>query len=220
MGQLSVKDPTNAEWQHELAVLHSRIGLLQKQDDKRGALVEYRSYQEIMAQLPPNIRENHGWQSEEAYIHHVVGSLLEDQQGKPSDAVEEFEAELAIRRRLHASGSSADTKAALVKALGASSFCLLFNHRAEDAADRAQEALALDPTAVWIETNRAHAYLFLGRFDEAQAIYRENKDKRLSDGRTFGKTVADDFEAFRKNGIDVPAMREIEASLSAKASSQ
>ncbi len=65
---------TNAEWQHELAVIHSRMGLvLKKQHDNDGALIEYRSYQEIMAKLPASIRDNIGWRREEAYIHDEVG---------------------------------------------------------------------------------------------------------------------------------------------------
>jgi predicted Zn-dependent protease len=98
---------------------------------------------------------------------------------------------------------------------------LLFNRRAPEAAKWAEEALALDPSAVWIETNRAHAYLFLGRIDEAKAIYLDNKaiyldnkDKRVPGGRTFATAVIDDFEMFRKNGIDIPAMHEIETLLS------
>ena len=89
------------------------------------------------------------------------------------------EAALKIQRQVYASRQDPTAKAALVNALGENSFYLLFNRRAEEAAARAEEALSLDPSAVWIETNRAHAYLFLGRYEQAKAIYLENKDKLL-----------------------------------------
>jgi hypothetical protein len=79
--------------------------------------------------------------------------------------------------------------------------------------DDAQEALTLDPTALCIATNEAHALLFLGRFDEAKAIYLDNKDKPLGGGETFGDDVRDDFALFRKAGIDTSDMAKIEALL-------
>jgi len=63
------------------------------------------------------------------------------------------------------------------------------------------------------DANQAHALLFLGRFDEAKAIYLEDKDKPLGVGKTFGDAVKDDFAEFRKNGIDMPEMKEIESLL-------
>jgi tetratricopeptide (TPR) repeat protein len=131
-----------------------------------------------------------------------------------ADALTSSEEALKIRRQLYAAGPPPVFKDELVDALGATSFYLLFSRRAEEAAERAAEALSLDPSVVWIETNRAHAYLFLGRFDEAKAIYLDNKDKLVPGGRTFAKAVIDDFEMFRKNGIDIPAMHEIETLLS------
>ena len=66
---------------------------------------------------------------------------------------------------------SNDSKSQLARALGSLSSVLLLNRRAGDALVAAQEALSLDPAALWVETNRAHALLFLGRFEEAKAVY-------------------------------------------------
>jgi hypothetical protein len=90
---------------------------------------------------------------------------------------------------------------------------LLFNRHPQDALDRAEEALKLDPAAVWIETNVAHALLFLNRFDEAKAVYLKYKNTRVDDGRLFSAAVKDDFAQFRKFGIDTTNMKRIEALL-------
>ena len=63
---------------------------------------------------------------------------------------------------------------------------------------------------MWIETNRARALLFLGRFHEAEAVYLEHKDKPLSDTRNFVQAVKADFVDFRKFGIDTLEMKRIE----------
>ena len=66
---------------------------------------------------------------------------------------------------------------------------------------------------MWVETNRAHALLFLGRFDEARAVYLEHQDQPLSDARNFAQMVKADFVEFRKFGIDTLEMKRIEALL-------
>ena len=39
------------------------------------------------------------------------------------------------------------------------------------------EALAIDPSQKWINTNLAAALLLQGKYDEAEAIYRQYKDE-------------------------------------------
>ena len=56
--------------------------------------------------------------------------------------------------------------------------------------------------------------MFLGRIDEAKAIYLANKGKPINpDDTLWEEAVADDFEAFRKAGLDHPAMAAILSSL-------
>jgi TPR repeat protein len=105
-------------------------------------------------------------------------------------------------------------KSDLVDALGNLSWALEQNNQPADALAASDEALKLDPSALWIAANRAHALLLLGRYDEAKAIYIEDKDKPLfSGGTAFAAMVLKDFAEFRKFGIDRPEMKQIEAQL-------
>ena len=98
--------------------------------------------------------------------------------------------------------------------MGSLSFALLLNHRPADALSAAQEALSLDPTAFWVETNRAHALLFLGRPVEAKTVYVKYRDRLIFEHKTFVQAVEGDFAEFRKYGIDTPEMKDIDTLLS------
>ncbi len=75
-------------------------------------------------------------------------------------------------------------------------------------------ALSLDPdNALHVNTNRAHAFVFLGRLDEARTLYLEHMGKKMSasDHQLWDTVIADDFAKLRKAGLDHPLMAEIEA---------
>ena len=60
-----------------------------------------------------------------------------------------------------------------------------------------QSGITVSPS--WIDLNRAHAYLFLGRFDEAKAIYLKHKgNKQLLDD------IKDDFALIQKLKLATP----------------
>jgi len=84
--------------------------------------------------------------------------------------------------------------------------------RALDVSDR---AIDLNPSYLIAETNRAHALLFLGRADEARALYIKYKDKPVqeNDNKPWQQVVANDFAAFRNAGLQHPLMAEIETVL-------
>ena len=67
-----------------------------------------------------------------------------------------------------------------------------------------------------IKTNLAHGYLFDNQFDKAKAIYLENKNTKLPDGRAFSQGVLDDFKEFQDAGITHPDMAKIKALLTGK----
>ncbi len=71
------------------------------------------------------------------------------------------------------------------------------------------------PDNLTIETNRAHALMFLGRGKEAEALYLAHKGERISkdDRRLWERAIADDFAEFRKAGLTQPMMAEIEKKL-------
>jgi tetratricopeptide (TPR) repeat protein/CHAT domain-containing protein len=79
-------------------------------------------------------------------------------------------------------------------------------------------AHALAPLDLSVETNRAHALLFLGRVGEARALYRAYKGKPISltGNRLWEDVVADDIELLQKRGLDHRAFGQIEAELRGK----
>ena len=81
-----------------------------------------------------------------------------------------------------------------VKALGSQSFQCIFMNKFVKAEQYAQEALAIDPSRHWINTNLAASLLFQGRYAEAEAIYRQYKDK-LKD------SFLQDFNEFEAAGV-------------------
>jgi TPR repeat protein len=79
----------------------------------------------------------------------------------------------------------------------------------------ADRAHALLPDDLTIETNRAHALMFLGRGEEAQALYLIYKGKPLSEqnAKLWERAIVDDFAYFPKAGLTHPMMAEIEKEL-------
>ena len=65
--------------------------------------------------------------------------------------------------------------------------------------------------------NRVHALMFLGRAEDAKALYLAHKGGQVISGRGFPTTweraIAEDFAEFRKAGLTHPMMAEIEMEL-------
>ena len=119
----------------------------------------------------------------------------------------------AIEKEEMASTGSPGRKTA--EALGSLAWQALFAHNYVEALAASERGFALAPHLLWIETNRAHALLFLGRTDEARALYLEHKDRRLFHGSddTWEEAVAADFDKLREAGSSHSAVAEIAAAL-------
>jgi len=78
-----------------------------------------------------------------------------------------------------------------------------------------EEAVKLDSSQTWLKVNLGHGYLFVGRYDDAKALYLATKDvRKQSDPKTtFVEDIKDDFALFRKLGIAIPDMGRIEREL-------
>ena len=75
----------------------------------------------------------------------------------------------------------------------------------------ADAAIAVAPGETWLATNRAHALMFLGRADEARALYLEHRGQKVDqDGKSWETAIVEDFTEFRKAGLANPLMDEIE----------
>jgi hypothetical protein len=79
----------------------------------------------------------------------------------------------------------------------------------------AERAHALFPDDLGIESNRAHALMFLGRGEESRALYLAHRGQRISEpgGQLWERVVVDDFAEFRKAGLTHPMMAEVEKEL-------
>ena len=75
-------------------------------------------------------------------------------------------------------------------------------------------ALRLDPSATWIEQNRHHALVFLGRIDEVLPAARRLLDAPLNNGTgTYREAGLDDLRAFREARLFHPDLERYEAFL-------
>jgi hypothetical protein len=79
----------------------------------------------------------------------------------------------------------------------------------------ANRAHALLPENLLIETNRAHALMFLGSGEECKALYLAYKGKPVSeqDATLWEHAIVEDFAEFRKAGLTHPMMTDIEKEL-------
>jgi tetratricopeptide (TPR) repeat protein len=79
----------------------------------------------------------------------------------------------------------------------------LFARVPEEALSTSERAHKLAPESLPIETNRAHALLFLGRTREAEELYLLHKRKRLSpdSDKIWDDVISEDFDLLRAAGI-------------------
>jgi len=105
-------------------------------------------------------------------------------------------------------------KAGDAQALGSLAWYALLAREPADALSAAERALAIDPSLLWIEINRAHALMYLGRAEEARALFLAHKDKAiLGNNKIWQQSVGADFAKLRKAGIEHQQMTEIEVAL-------
>jgi Tfp pilus assembly protein PilF len=71
-------------------------------------------------------------------------------------------------------------------------------------------ALNHDPYSTSFNLNRAHALMFLGRTDEARAIYFAYQGKMMSGRSLIDPVIKDEFDQLRKAGRESNCMSEIE----------
>jgi TPR repeat protein len=102
-----------------------------------------------------------------------------------------------------------------VGALISVAWCALFAREFETALTAVDRAHALLPGNLLVETNRAHALMFLEREEKARLLYLAHKGEALSptDSRLWERVIAEDLRDLRKAGLTHPMMGEIEKQL-------
>jgi len=75
----------------------------------------------------------------------------------------------------------------------------------------ADQAIASAPDRGSSYLNRAHALMFLGRADEARAVYlRYSAENNVQDSKSWVPVVLQNFGELRRAGLTNPLMKEIE----------
>jgi len=90
----------------------------------------------------------------------------------------------------------------------------LFAQQFSKALAASERAHALSPDNLKIETNRAHALMFMGHDEEAKALYLAHKGKPISEvDELWEQVISEDFADLRKAGLSHPMMADIEKEL-------
>ena len=98
--RLAEQYPSNAGWQHDLAVAHSKVGdVLQSQGKLKAARASFDKVLAISRRLEEQDPSNVGWKRELAVAHSRVGDVLREQ-GKLEAAWAAFDEDVTICRRL------------------------------------------------------------------------------------------------------------------------
>jgi hypothetical protein len=136
-------------------------------------------------------------------------------QGDLAGALKSYRVSLAIRQRLVSIASSHvqwrnDLKSVIGR-IGGLAYRFLLARDFTSTLAAADQAISLAPEEIWLYTNRAHALMFVGRTDEARAVYLKYRGvKDVQAGRSWDTVILDDFADLRKNGLTNPLMDEIE----------
>jgi TPR repeat protein len=123
----------------------------------------------------------------------------------------------ALAAKVEATKRDAKPGEETANALSQVAWYALFAREFPKALTVADRAHALFPDDLGIESNRAHALMFLGRGEESRALYLAHRGQRISglgpDGQLWERVIAEDFAALRKAGLIHPMMADIEKEL-------
>jgi hypothetical protein len=97
----------------------------------------------------------------------------------------------------------------VVTAIGRLAYKLVLERDFSTSLAASDQAISVAPDLIWLYTNRAHALMFLGRTDEARALYMKYRGQKDSDG-PWEAAVLGDFAELRKAGLTNPLMDAIE----------
>jgi tetratricopeptide (TPR) repeat protein len=216
--RLTAKDPRNTRWQWELAILDDALAKVSLVwGDLAAALVAFQAAREIMARLVELDPANIGWQQDLSAASMNIGVVLAGQ-GRLQEALQSYRDVLVVLDRLAAIDRSfvqpPKDRQLAVDRIGTLAYRLVLVHDFSSALDAVDRAIALAPDKIWLYGNRAHALMFLGREDEARAIYLRFHGTRNAMGeKSWDAMVLEDFAELRKAGLAHPLMDEIEKQL-------
>jgi tetratricopeptide (TPR) repeat protein len=200
--------PSGDDYTNYSVALIEMARLQQQSGNDSGALA---SYQQSLQTASDHPRQNpEDWARLSVSTPAAIGDL-QLKLGDVEAAKKSYADAAASQLRWVKMGSSnlrdETAKTAYIDDCGTGSWYALLSNRAQQAAELAEAALKLDPSKRWIDVNRAHAYLLLGRYDDAKAIYLKHKDTPSDlTGRMTTDIIRDEFNQFRKLGLATDAI--------------
>ena len=213
--KLAARSPDNTEAQRDLASVLADVGdVLRAQGKLMDALQSDRDSLAIRQRLVHSNPGNADFRRDVSASYNNIADVLQDQ-GKLNDALASYRAALTILEALvEQDKSNTNWRKGLnysISGIGGLAFQLLSARDFKTALEAADQAISLKPDQIWLYTNRAHALMFLGRTDEARALYLKYRgQKNVSGGKVWEAVILDDFTQLRKAGLTNPLMDEIE----------
>jgi tetratricopeptide (TPR) repeat protein len=219
--QLTASGQVTPELQRsEAAALTESVVTLLTIGDTAGALTAADRARQILESLLATNPSNTNWQRHLSVSYENIGNVLEAA-GQREEAFAAYQKSLAIRQKLADSdpgnaGWQNDLRSS-IGSIGNLAYGLVLARNFASALEAADQAICLAPDLIWLYDNRAHALMFLGRVDEARALYlkyRGEKDvyrgEKDMNEKSWETAVLEDFAELRKAGLTHPLMDEIE----------
>jgi tetratricopeptide (TPR) repeat protein len=212
---LATTDPANADRQRDVSILYNKLGdVLKAEGNFAEALKSYQAGLTIRDRLTKLDPSHVDWQSVLATSYERIADVLKEQ-GNLSEALASYNESLTIRRRLaEVEPGDADRQDDLQFVLGRLSglaYQLVLARDFATALEAADRATSLASDKIWLYANRAHALMFLGRTDEARALYLQYRGRQnVIDDKTWETVVLEDFAELGGKGLTDPLMDEIE----------
>jgi tetratricopeptide (TPR) repeat protein len=184
------------------------------------ALAAYRDSHAIDEALVAKDSSNTERQRDLSISDIKIGDVLVAQ-GKLNEALAAYRDNVGIAERLAAAErSNTQWQSELqysVGKVGGLAYWFVLAHDFARGLEAADQAISLAPNKLWVHGNRAHALMFLGRLDEARAIYLHYRGaKKVQGEKSWETVVLEDFAELRKAGLTHPLMDEIEIKFTAR----
>lgn len=213
--KLADGDQENAVWQRDVASSYYKIGgamvFAGRLDE---ALDSFRKTVGITQMLASGDPDNAQWQQDLLLSNGMIGAVLKDQ-GKLDAALKAYRDTLAIglaQRKVHPEVTVwRDGVRYCASAMGELAYKLVRARQFGLALETAEQSISFAPDLIWVQLSRAHALMFLGRIEEARALYlRYRGEKNVWKQYSWRDLASAQFAELRAAGLARPLMDEIE----------
>jgi len=215
---LASSDQGNTQWQRDVAINYNMLGELAAAQGNTGdALAAFQKGYAIEQKLAAADPHNIEFQRDIAISDSYMGGLLK-QQDNLDGAQQALGDCITVARRLVQAESNAQGWARHQQYCSVQmtwvGFHFLLARQFAKGLTAAEQAIAAAPELTWEQIHRAHALMFLGRTDEARAIYNSNRGNKNvfgdpSNVMSWDQFVLSEFDDMRKTGLKNSLMDEI-----------